>query len=374
MKKIFILFFTIFSSFLLYGCTNLNSLDSTPQPIHVGWIGPLSGDLADIGKGVQEAVLLSQSEFNKKTPDRKPKIKIFFEDTKCDGKLSTNAVQKLISQNKVIAIIGGGCSSETLAAGPIAQSHNVVMISPASTAPSISQLGNFIFRVVPSDSFRGKVAASFIFADLKKKHAAILYESSEYSNGIASAFSSTYQKFSGEITTQDSFLKEEKDFKTVLTKIKNSSAEVLFFSGYSDSALLLLRQAKEINLNIPIVGGDAFNDPLVIKNSLAEGVFFVTQRTAPINEKFQNSFLEFTNRESIPLFAAQGYDAANILFDKLQQTGPDPKKLQQALSTIKNYTGVSGEIGFDKNGDMVTSQYDIFVIKNGKPNLFLYKN
>jgi branched-chain amino acid transport system substrate-binding protein len=161
-------------------------------PIKIGWLGPLTGDVSSVGTADKQAGEIAVKEINDAGGINGRPLEVVYEDGFCDSKTASNAGNKLINIDKVVAIIGGFCSGETLAVAPTAEQNKVVMISPASTAPSISTAGDYIFRDVPSDSYQGKHAANFVYNTLGKRKAAVLYASVDYTQGLADVFSDEY--------------------------------------------------------------------------------------------------------------------------------------------------------------------------------------
>src|SRR3989344_964674 len=194
-----ILLISVIAMLIIAACSSAETVDTgskTTGSLKVGLIAPLSGDAASYGESVRKGVELSKKESS-------ANIELIFEDTKCDGKESVTGTNKLVSENKVQAIIGEVCSGATIPAGEIAQQNQVVIISPASTNPTISDLGDYVFRTVPSDLLQGNFAANMVSKDGLKK-AATFYTNEPYGKGLSTVFEESFEKLGGEIVASES--------------------------------------------------------------------------------------------------------------------------------------------------------------------------
>ena len=336
--------------------------------IKIGLIGPLTGDVATVGQGTKSAAELAISEINSAGGINGRMLKLIAEDGKCDGKESVSAITKLINIDKVTAIIGGGCSSESVAAAPIAEKAGVVMLSPLSSSPALTTAGDYIFRDYPSDSFQGVKAADFAVNTLKTKNIAVLSCMSDWCQGIQQVFKDKAAALGATIVADERYDdKTTKDLKTQLTKIKSANPDLLYFIGYTDGTVVGLKQAKEIGLNAKILGGDAWNDPKIISNAGfgAEGIMYTMPKSVS-NATFDAAIEKLTNSKEVTVGSRESYDAVKILAQVMKEVGTKSSKIKDALYKVQGYQGVSGNISFDKNGDLSTASYDIKIIKDGK--------
>jgi len=371
-KKFFILFTT---AVLLvaagFGCTKVEVKKEVVDftPIKIGWLGPLTEDLSSLGSLDRKSVELAIKEINEAGGIYGRPFQVIYEDGMCDSKTASNAGNKLINIEKVAAIIGGYCSGETLAVAPVAEQNKVIMLSPASTAPSITDAGDYIFRDVPSDNYQGKYAANFVYYTLNKRKAAVLYAATDYATALGQVFESEFKELGGEIVSSDSFLQTTRDLRTQITKVKNSGADVLYFPTYTESAVAGLNQIKQLGLNIPVVGPETLSDPKVVAADGAEGLLYTTPVTKE-DVEFKSKFASYTQSEvkELPTFSAQSYDAAKILALAFKSAGGGAsiELVKNEMYKIKNFAGVSGQISFDKNGDLVGTSYEVMVVKGGK--------
>jgi branched-chain amino acid transport system substrate-binding protein len=344
-----------------------NKKPAETGPIKIGFVAPLTGDVASIGQNMKMAAELAVAEVNSAGGINGRMVAIIAEDGKCDGKEAVTAVTKLINLDKVPVIVGGACSSETVAPAPIAEKAKVVMLSPLSSSPAITTAGDYIFRDYPSDAFQGVRAAEFAVNTLKAKNIAVLSCVDDYCQGVQQVFKDKAVSLGATIIVDDKYEKTANDLKTQLTKIKSANPDLVYFVGYTDGAVIGLKQAKEIGLNTKFLGGDAWNDPKIVVGAglSAEGIMYLIP-TVVKNSTFDTAMTKSGSKE-ITIGSREAYDAVKILAQVIAKVGTDSSKIKDALYKVQNYQGVSGSISFDKNGDISSSSYDVKVIKGGKP-------
>lgn len=338
-------------------------------PIKIGFLGPLTGDMATVGQNNKAAVEVAVDAVNKAGGINGRQIEMVWEDGKCDGASGASAAQKLVNVDKVVAIIGGGCSAESIPAAPIIESGKVVAISPLSSNPALTSAGDYIFRDYPSDSFQGAKAAEFAINKLGAKKLAILACQSDWCNGLAKVFADKAKTLGGEIVVEEKFDdKTTKDLRTELTKIKAAKPDLIYYLAYSDSTIIGFKQMKELGIKAKVLGGDTWDDPKIISGAgkAAEGAIYL-KPSALVTDDFKSLMKAKTGSEDILVGSSQAYDAVNILIQVMKQVGSDSTKIKDALYQVQNYQGVSGAISFDSNGDLKDANYDVKVITNGKP-------
>lgn len=337
-------------------------------PIKIGFVAPLTGDAGGIGQNMKMAAELAVSEINSAGGINGRMIALIAEDGKCDGKEAVTAVTKLINIDKVGMIVGGACSSETVSTAPIAEKAQVVMLSPLSSNPSITTAGDYIFRDYASDSFQGVKAAEFAVNTLKSKNIAILSCMSDWCQGIQQVFKDKAVALGANVLVEEKYDdKNTNDLKTQLTKIKAVNPDLVYFVGYTDGTIIGLKQAKELGLNVKFLGGDAWNDPKIIAGAGAasEGIIYLVP-TSVKSPVFEITFLSIVGGKEITIGSREAYDAVKILAQVMERVGTDSTDIKNALYKVQNYQGVSGNISFDKNGDLVSASYDIKIVKDGK--------
>ena len=345
------------------------------ETIKVGLIAPLTGNIATFGQSVDKAARMAVDEINEKGGVLGAKIELIVEDNQGKPDESANIARKFIEQNKVLAIIGPVISSNVLAVAPIAQQSKVPLITPTGTNPRITQVGNYIFRACFIDDFQGTVMASFARSELPKgaNTAAILYEkTSDYSIGLAKYFKESFQSLGGKIVAEESFSSGDQDFSAQLTKIKGKNPDVLYVPSYYDTAGLIIKQARELGIMIPILGGDGFDSPqlaeLAGKENLKDCYFsghFFSGSSAPEVKRFVANYKKRYN--AVPdMLGALGYDAVYMLADAIKRAGKiDRDAIRDALAATKGLKLVTGTITLDENRNPIKSAVIVGFDSNG---------
>ncbi|MFH1192239.1 MAG: ABC transporter substrate-binding protein [bacterium] len=292
------------------------------EPIKIGFIGPLTGDAANVGQNSKAATEIAVEEINAEGGINGRKIEMIYEDGECAGKAASNAANKLINIDKVPVILGGLCSGETSSFIGAAEQSKTVVLSYCSSAPAITSAGDYIFRDYPSDLYQGAFAAKYLMNDLNKKKVAILYVNSDYGVGIKNVFNNEFKKLGGEIVAEEGYEQTSRDLRTPLAKIKSANPEVLYFIGTNEASVPGLKQAKELGLNIPMFGGDAWDDSKIWTEAgdAGEGAMYSTI-FAPLNENFKNKMKEKIGNDEITVCSPQAYDGIKLLSKVMEKAG-----------------------------------------------------
>ncbi len=329
----------------------------------VGVLVPLTGEAAVLGKEVQQAVQLAADNYNAISDEE---ISVVFEDSRCFGKDAVSAFHKLVSINRVQAIVGPLCSSETLAIAPLAELNKVVVVSPASTNPSISLAGEYIFRVIPSDALQGKAGADLVWKS-GLKSGAVLYVQNDYGVGLKDVFKFRLKELGGVLLAEEGYVQGSSDFRTQIAKIKEKNPEFVYLVSLPGEGGLILKQLREMQLGVSVFGAEGIRDPSVIKvaGEAAEGlvITYPQQIQSERRTTFVNLYKERYGSEP-GTFAAEGYDAFNIIA-VAYRGADDVSKIKDVLYKIKNFQGASGPITFDANGD-VDKPYAAQIVRNGE--------
>lgn len=336
-------------------------------PITLGFIGPLTGDAANIGQNAMAAVTLAVEEVNAAGGINGRSLEIIYEDGACMGKEATNAANKLIHVDKVPVIIGGVCSGETAAFAGAAEQSGTVTLSFCSSAPSISQAGDYIFRNYPSDLFQGVYAAQYIKNTLEKSKAAVLFVKSEWGSGLKDVFVDEFQGLGGTVVLAEGYDQTSRDLRTQLTKIKAAEPEILYFLGYSEASIPGIMQARELGLEIPMFGGDAWDDSKIWSEvgAAGEGAMY-TVVYAPLNDAFRINMRSKVGNDEITICSPQAYDAVHLLAGVIGRVGTDAEAIKNELYNTVYRGGVSAEsIEFDENGDPISADYIVKVVQDG---------
>jgi branched-chain amino acid transport system substrate-binding protein len=339
------------------------------EKIKIGAILPLTGEDAKLGESAKKGVILAAEEINKKG---KQKIEVIFEDTQGQPTIAINAFKKLITFHKVPVVIGELSSSVTLAVAPLAEKSHTILISPSASAPKISEAGDYIFRVCASDIFEGKEMAKFIHQKLKYKKIGILYINNDYGIGLKDAFQQEFTNLGGKIVAVESFEQGGTDFKSQLAKIKLAHPDGVYMPGYAKEMALILKEAKEIGLHTRFFSSISFEDPQILElaKEESEGVIYTAygydpERQIPNIQKFVQMYKSKFN-EIPDIYAALSYDATQVIMEAINKSESlNSQTIKENLYGIKNFPGVTGEITFDKNGDVVHS-ITIKTVKDGK--------
>lgn len=334
------------------------------SPIKIGWVGPLTGDISSIGNNALKAAQMAVEEVNAAGGVNGRQIQLIAEDGKCSPKDASDAGNKLINVDKVSVINGGACSGETTAIAPMAEQSHVVMFSWCSSAPNITNAGDYIFRSYPSDAFQGTVGADYAYNKLKKKKVAVFASLGDWGTGLKNVFIERFKALGGEVVLADDFNQDTRDFKTEITKMKASGADLIYFPAYTEAALAFTKQAQELGLKIQILGADGSDDAKLYGSGFAEGMI-ITAGSSIVKDQAWVDKLK-TKGADQGTCVPQGYDNIKILADIMKRVGTDATKIKDELYKVKDYPGVSGSITIDKNGDLTTAAYDIKQFKDKK--------
>lgn len=354
---------------LFAATTGLHAADS----IKLGEYASLTGKEAGFGQTSHHGVVLAVEEINTAGGVLGRKLELAVEDNQTKAGESATAVKKLISRDKVVALIGEVASGRSLEAAPVAQAAKIPMLAPAATNPKVTQVGNYIFRVCFIDPFQGTVMAKFAKDDLKAKRVAILSSvSNAYSLGLAKFFKETFVPAGGEIATEKNFSEGDKDFRAQLTAVKAANVDAIFVPSYYTEAALIVRQARDLGITAPFFGGDGWEDEqlLSIGGEALNGCYYSTHFSAENTDaavgKFVAKYKARWNGEVPGAFSALGYDAVYVLADAIKRAGTtDGPKLRDALAATKNFPGASGVTTLDKDRN-ASKAATIIAVKGGK--------
>src|SRR3989338_9892618 len=262
---------------VIWGVRTMNNKPDVIEEgaIKIGFVGPLTGELANIGENAQAAVQIAVDEVNSAGGVLGRQIEVVYEDDVCTGASGANAVSKLINTDKVVAILGSVCSGATLGEAPISEAAKVVQLSYCSTNPTISQAGDYIFRNVPSDLFQAKYAADYLIK-AGKKTVALLTVQNDWGDGLNTAFPEAFTKVGGTIVMTDSFDPATKDMKAQMTQIKAKNPDAVYFASYTDQGISGLKQAHDLGIKSQFFGADAWDDTKVWSElgTLGDGAMF----------------------------------------------------------------------------------------------------
>jgi len=356
---------------LSFSCTKKDD-----NQILIGEYGSMTGSEATFGQSTHKGIQMAIDEVNTAGGINGKLIKLISLDDQGKPEEANAVVTRLITQNKVVAVLGEVASSRSLSAAPIAQQYKVPMITPSSTNPKVTEVGDYIFRVCFIDPFQGAVMAKFATEHLKIKKIAILRDvKSDYSVGLANFFADKLKELGGEIVADLSYQGGDMDFKAQLTEIKAKNPEAIFIPGYYTEVGLIARQASEINLKVPLLGGDGWDSSKLyeIGQNAINGNYFsnhyTSESTDPLVQDFIKNFQK--NYNEIPDgLAAMGYDAAKVLIAAIQKA-PEPtaQAIRDEIAKTKDFAGVTGIITINEQRNAVKSA--VVVQVDGKVNRYV---
>ena len=341
--------------------------------IKVGEFACLTGKDATFGQSQHKGILLALEEINAAGGVLGKKIEVISEDNQSKPGESATVAKKLLSRDKVVALLGEVTSGRSLEVAPLAQNSKIPMIATGATNPKVTQTGNYVFRVCFIDDFQGTVMAKFALAELKaKKVASLTSVSSPYSVGLAKFFKETFTKGGGQVVAEQKYNEGDKDFRAQLTAIKAANVDAVFIPGYYTEAALIARQARNLGITQPLFGGDGWESEKLLEiggdalNNSYYSTHFTPENKDPKIAEFVQKFRARWNNETPDAYAALGYDALYVLVDSIKRAGTtDGAKLREAIGATKNFSGASGVTTLDKDRN-ASKPATIIAIKDGK--------
>jgi branched-chain amino acid transport system substrate-binding protein len=365
-------------SLSIFGCGGDDS-----SKIKIGVIAELTGDIPAVGTSCKNAAEMAVQEVNDaggiQLGEKKYQVKLIIEDNAGKAEQSASSAQKLITQQKVTAIVGPNASRYALPAAEIAETSKTVLITPWSTAPkaTLDSKTNvskkYVFRACFIDPFQGGVLAKFTLDNLKLKKAAVLYDvASEYNKGIAEIFKDVYEKNGGKVVAFETYTTNDKDFSSQLTKIKKAAPDVIFLPNYYSEVPLQIQQSKRLGITVPFIGSDSWGSEELVKlcgkdcNDYYFSTHYAADSASDTTKKFIANYKAKygTTPDDV---AALTYDSFGLLWQALKTAGKnDRQAVRDALAKIPQYEGVTGNMQFKEgSGDPVKSAV-ILKIKDGK--------
>jgi branched-chain amino acid transport system substrate-binding protein len=341
--------------------------------ILVGEYGSLTGSEATFGQSTHKGVMLAVDEINAAGGVLGKKVAVKTYDTAGRTQEAGTAVTRLITDDKVVAVLGEVASSLSIAGGRVAQQYGVPMITPSSTAVSVTQIGDMISRVCFIDPFQGYVAAKFAKENLSLTKAAILYDQAQaYSKGLKDDFKKAFIEMGGTITSEQAYSGGDQDYSAQLTSIKEGGPQIIYVPGYYTDVGNIALQARKLGLTAPLLGGDGWDSEQLAKiaGPAIDGSYFSNhyspQDERPQVKNFVERFKAKNNGEIPDGLAALGYDAAKLLFDAMKRAGTtEGKALAKAINETKGFDGVTGSITIDANRNAEKSAVMV-EMKNGE--------
>ena len=378
---------------LTAGCSSGGGKSGAGE-IVIGEYGSLTGNDATFGQSTKAGVEIALQDLAQKHGGKIGGLTVrsVVEDDQGKAEEAATVVQKLINQDQVVAVIGEVASSRSLAAAPICQAAGVPMISPSSTNPKVTQAGDYIFRMCFLDDFQGQTMARFASANLGLKRVAILKDvKSDYSVGLAQYFTEAFTKAGGTIVTEQAYTAGDQDFSAQLTAMRAKNPEAIFIPGYYTEVGLIARKARELGINVPLLGGDGWESEKLIEigGDAMNGSYYSNHWALDKPDTTLQAFLRVYNEKfkSQPdAIGGLAYDAASVLFSCMERMAaedpatfaglsaskantPERKaacaKLRQMIATTRDYPGVTGTITLDANRN-ASKPAVVIEVKGGK--------
>lgn len=370
MKKLLLAIATmVLAGLVLVGC-NQSALEEpaapeSPQTVKIGFSGPLIGDISWIGETAMNGVKLA---LNEESNDRWM-FEVVAEDDQCDPKQAINAYNKLKGDG-ISALVGPECSAALLAVAPLAETDQMLLITPSATNADIANAGDFIFRTVASDAFQGKVVADAMYNDFGYRKVAINAKNDAWGQGLAQVFTDRFTELGGQVVTTERHEANATDFKTQLTKIKNSGAEALYAPTFSPEMIVMLKQMTELGMSDWIIfGGDASTDEVVAQSvgKIAENVILAegVDNQDEIAKQFEAKYITTYGKEH-QTYAKEAYDAAKLVAQAIKAVGTNSADVRDYLYAVEGYQGASGTVTFDEKGEMTEKAVGLYTFRDGK--------
>jgi branched-chain amino acid transport system substrate-binding protein len=340
---------------------------------------PLTGDIAALGQGLERACAMAMEEENAKGGYTGYKVEMVAFDDRSDPREAVSVANRIVSDPSVVAVVGHFNSGCSIPASQVYARAHLPMISPAASNPKLTlqQLDpgwaypRNIFRVNTTDDVQGPYAADYALKTLQLKRAAIIHDKTAYGQGVAEEFKKRMEAAGGVVLSFDGVNVADKDFNALLTRILESNPQILYWGGDYAGGGLVVRQARGVGINQPIILSEANYDPeyLRVAGPAAEGTY-VTFLGAPASvlpsaQAFVKRYQARYPNDELKAYDHWGFEAMSIILDLIREVGPDKEKILAALPKIK-HEGVLGVTQFDEKGDTLNKTITIFQVKDGK--------
>ena len=358
--------------FLLMSVTMPFSVPAQTVEVTIGFIGPLSGEGAGYGNEARNAVTMAVEEINNRGEIPGVRLRTVFEDGKCAGRESLAAAQKLLTSDGVRMIIGGICSSETLAAARVTEPAGVILLTPFSSNPEITRAGEFVFRNCVNDLEGGRGAAQLV-RDLGFRRPAVISEQSDYCLGLRGSFIDSLKKEAIPLAADETFLSSEVEFRTILAKIRAREPDVLVINPQTGvKGGMIVKQLRTMGWKIPVLGNNVFSSVDAAEaaggQGALEGIKFVdapevsSEQGKALLEKYQQRFGPVQST----FLVAFAWDDAWLLAQAVRAVGTDTAKIRDYILSLPVFHGVAYDYHFDENGDMQGVPYAVKEIRDGR--------
>ena len=350
------------------------STTSSEVVVKIGQVSPMTGPIAHLGKDNEFGALLAIEDLNAEGVEiggKKVKFELVSEDDQADPKIGTQVAQRLVDA-QVAGVVGHLNSGTTIPASKIYSDAGIPQISPSATNPDYTKQGyKTTFRVIANDVQQGKALGEFAVDTLKAKKVAIIDDRTAYGQGLADEFEKAVKAKGGAIAKREFTTNTATDFNAILTSIKATQPDVIFYGGMDAQAAPLSKQMQRLGIKAKLMGGDGWQTPEFIKlaGEAAEGQYSSSCGVprdkmpgfAAFDERFKAKF-----KTEVQIYAPYEYDAVKVLVDSMKRAGSTDPKVYLAEVSKTNMTGITGPIAFDEKGDIKNGAVTVYQVKGGK--------
>lgn len=349
--------------------------------IKIGGLAPLTGSVSVYGIATNNGIKMAVDAANKAGGVLGKKIEYISYDEKGDATEAVNAYNKLVQNDKVVALVGDVTSTPTIAVAQAAVKDDLPMITATATAAAVTKAGSNVFRACVTDPFQGELMASYSSKKLGAKTAAILYNmADDYSLGVAQAYKKAAESLGIKIVDEEKYQTNDVNFKSQLTSIKSKNPDVLFVPVYYQDIALIAVQAKQTGITSKLMGVDGWDGVLdkIDKSNVSavDGAFYCSQYTAESTDAKVKDFIKnykTTYNQDPNMFAVLGYDAMNMMIAAIKNANStDSDAITKAMAALQ-YKGLTGDIKFDSERNPVKT-CAIISIKDGAYKFVEYYN
>jgi branched-chain amino acid transport system substrate-binding protein len=368
MKKLYLCVFGILVSLCFLYVLTCNKQDDT---LKIGLINPDTGELATYGEKIRRGIEIAEEEIVANNLLNGRKLVVIKEDTKGDSKESLTAVQKLINIDKVKYIIGEISGNATIAVLPYTESKGAFLFSPGAASPKLTNASELFARNWPSNSAEAISAAEYSYDVLGYQSAIIIYVNNEWGLGLQDNFENKFKSKGGKIESKEIYPYENTEFRSIVSKVKNIKADVIYLAGNQREMGLFMKQLREAKVSTPVVSNTSFleSDCLKLAGNAANGVIVPTPAYDPESQTSIKikSFSERYEKKygTMPsLVDANGYDALMLIVEAINKVGDNPIEVAKYIRNLKNYEAAGGIESFE-NGDVIIEN-NFKIIKDGE--------
>ena len=363
------------------GCGGDTGKTQDGDTIKIGVNLELSGAVATYGTSVKDGLMLAFEEINKEDGVLGKQIEALVQDNKSQNREARNIAEKLVSQG-VVAVIGPATTGNVQAEEPVLTKSKIPILAPAATAPEVTynektkKVKDYVFRVCFIDPDQSQVMANYVFDELKLKNGAIIVDKdNDYSVGLGRAFEKFFTEKGGKIVAKEGFVPTDTAFKPQLTSISSKKPDFIYIPAYYNQVGLIIKQARELGLDVPMMGADGWDSPKLVSLAGADNLnkcYFSNHYSVEDPSERIQSFVKAYEKKhgTMPdAFAALGYDAGYLMAEAIKQAGEaDPQKIQQALANIQDFEGISGKLTIDERHYAI-KDLTIVEMVNGKQKM-----